>query len=142
MALAARTLSQVALHMGVAFVVMFGVTGSVAFGGLAALLEPVCNVALLPLHKRLWAKIRSRNSWSASEVRALAAEKLSQVGFHMTVAFAVIYWASGSLALGGIAAIIEPVCNVALLGYHDKLWESLMLKSKPSLKRPNAGFAH
>jgi uncharacterized membrane protein len=26
----------------------------VAFGGMAALLEPVCNVILMPLHDRLW----------------------------------------------------------------------------------------
>jgi uncharacterized membrane protein len=54
MVLAAKKTSQVLFHMGVAFVVMYLVTGSVAFGGLAAVIEPVCNVLLLPLHDRLW----------------------------------------------------------------------------------------
>jgi uncharacterized membrane protein len=55
---AGQTVSQVALHMSVAFGVMYTFTGSMAFGGIAALVEPICNVALLPLHDRLWARIR------------------------------------------------------------------------------------
>ena len=48
---AGQTISQIALHMGVAFSVMYALTGSMAFGGIAALVEPVCNVVLLPLHE-------------------------------------------------------------------------------------------
>jgi uncharacterized membrane protein len=55
---AGQTVSQIALHMGVAFGVMYAMTGSVAFGGVAALIEPICNVALLPLHDKLWHKVR------------------------------------------------------------------------------------
>ena len=58
MVTAARTTSQVLLHMGVAFSVMWLATGSLAFGGVAAVVEPLCNVALLPLHDRLWARIQ------------------------------------------------------------------------------------
>jgi uncharacterized membrane protein len=58
MVLAAKTTSQIVLHMAVAFGVMYAVSGSVAFGGIAAILEPVCNVILLPLHDRLWRRIR------------------------------------------------------------------------------------
>lgn len=57
---AARTASQILVHMGVAFGVMYVVTGSVAFGGAAALLEPVCNVIVMPLHEKLWARISER----------------------------------------------------------------------------------
>lgn len=60
MVLAARTTSQVLLHMAVAFGVMYAFTGSLAFGGLAALIEPICNVILLPLHDRLWRRIEAR----------------------------------------------------------------------------------
>lgn len=59
MVTAARTTSQVLLHMGVAFGVMWAATGSLAFGGVAAVVEPLCNVALLPLHDRLWARIQT-----------------------------------------------------------------------------------
>ena len=58
MVTAAKTTSQIVLHMAVAFGVMWAVTGSLAFGGIAAIVEPVCNVMLLPLHDRLWVRIR------------------------------------------------------------------------------------
>jgi uncharacterized membrane protein len=58
MVTAGQTVSRLLLHMGVAFGVMYAMTGSVAFGGVAALLEPLCNVALLPLHDSLWQKVR------------------------------------------------------------------------------------
>lgn len=60
MVTAAKTASQIAVHMGVAFATMYVVTGSVAFGGLAAILEPICNVIVMPLHERLWERIRAR----------------------------------------------------------------------------------
>jgi len=39
---------------------MYAVTGSLAFGGLAAVIEPVVNVVLLPLHERAWLHLRRR----------------------------------------------------------------------------------
>lgn len=60
MVTAAKTTSQIFVHMGVAFAVMYAFTGSVAFGGTAALLEPICNVAIMPLHEKLWERIRAR----------------------------------------------------------------------------------
>ena len=53
-------ISQTLLHMSVAFTVTFIFTGSVSIGGIAALVEPVCNVLLLPLHDRVWKRIRRR----------------------------------------------------------------------------------
>ncbi len=124
MIIAARSVSQVITHMGVAFAVMYALTGSVAFGGLAAIVEPVVNVALLPLHQTLWAKLR-QNRASSQIPYWIGAEKISQVGMHMAVAFAVMYWATGSLAFGGLAAVLEPVCNVIVLPFHDRAWGRL-----------------
>ena len=61
MVIAARTTSQALLHMAVAFGVMYAVTGSVAFGGIAAVIEPIVNVVLLPLHDRMWRRIAQRH---------------------------------------------------------------------------------
>jgi uncharacterized membrane protein len=69
---AGQTVSQVVLHMGVAFAVMYALTGSLAFGGIAALIEPVCNVALLPLHDRLWQKVREAHERRRNRSRAQA----------------------------------------------------------------------
>jgi len=52
--------SQVGLHMGVAFVVAYAFTGSLAVGGAAAVVEPICNVTLMPLHDKVWAHFRKR----------------------------------------------------------------------------------
>lgn len=54
--------SQVMLHMGVAFGATYAMTGSAMTGGLAAVVEPVCNVLLLPLHEKVWRRIKAR--WS------------------------------------------------------------------------------
>ncbi|NYT60193.1 DUF2061 domain-containing protein [Alcaligenaceae bacterium] len=55
----------------------------------------------------------------------LLAQKTSQVGLHMTVAFGITYAATGSVATGGLAAVLEPICNVLLLPLHDQLWSKL-----------------
>nr|MBF0685175.1 DUF2061 domain-containing protein [Pseudomonas sp.] len=78
---AAKKISQVAVHMTVAFAIMFAMTGSVVMGGLVVIIEPVINVALLPYHQRLWARIRARAG--SYPVLTLAAEKVSQTGLHM-----------------------------------------------------------
>lgn len=116
---ATKKISQVALHMTVAFAIMFAMTGSVVMGGLAVIIEPVINVALLPYHERCWARIRGHSQ----RALLIAAEKVSQTGLHMSVAFAVMYGFTGSLAFGGVAAILEPLLNVALLPLHDRLWD-------------------
>lgn len=62
------------------------------------------------------------------------AQKISQIGLHMTVAFAVMFFTTGSLALGGLAALIEPVCVVLLLPLHDRLWSALSAKHRTGIK--------
>ncbi|MEC4720629.1 DUF2061 domain-containing protein [Noviherbaspirillum sp. CPCC 100848] len=72
MVIAAKTVSQIIVHMAVAFVTMYVVTGSIAFGGLAALLEPICNVIVMPFHEKLWVRIQQ---WM--EARKQAGKQLS-----------------------------------------------------------------
>lgn len=125
MIIAAKKLSQVATHMGIAYALAYAMTGSTVFSGLAVLIEPVINVLLLPFHQAAWAKLRRSAATSRARYLAVAAEKLSQTGLHAGVAFGVMYAATGSAAMGGIAALLEPVCNVLVLPFHDRLWDSL-----------------
>jgi uncharacterized membrane protein len=60
MVTAAKTTSQIGVHMGVAFATMYVITGSFAFGGIAAVIEPICTVLIMPLHEKLWERIRAR----------------------------------------------------------------------------------
>lgn len=128
MVVAAKKTSQVIAHMTIAFVIAYAMTGSVVFGGLAIVIEPVINVLLLPFHEKAWAAYRRKASTDRSRYLVLAGEKLSQTAMHMLVAFSVMYAATGSLAFGGMAAVLEPVCNVLLLPVHDRFWHRLELR--------------
>jgi uncharacterized membrane protein len=130
MAIAAKKLSQVTVHMAIAFSLMYVLTGSVAFGGLAAVLEPVINVGLLPYHERLWHTVRARVA--SQRLALVAAEKSSQTLMHASVAFGVMYFATGSLAFGGLAAVLEPIINVIALPFHDRLFERHVLRLAPA----------
>lgn len=123
MVTAAKTVSQVGTHMGIAFSLMYCLTGSPAFGGLAAVLEPIINVVLLPLHERFWHGMHQR--YAHARLASLAAEKFSQTLMHMVVAFGVMYFATASLAFGGVAAVLEPIINVVVLPIHDGWWDRL-----------------
>ncbi len=42
---------------------------------------------------------------------------------HMVVAFSVVYLMTGSWALGGAVALIEPAVNTVAYFFHEKVWE-------------------
>jgi uncharacterized membrane protein len=126
MAIAAKRTSQVVVHIGIAFAVAYAMTGSAVLGGLAVLIEPLINVMALPFHEKAWARQRSKAVSEQARFGLLAAEKISQTALHAIVAFAVMFAATGSVALGGAAALLEPVCNVLVLPYHDRIWDKLL----------------
>jgi uncharacterized membrane protein len=122
---AAKKLSQVITHMGIAYALAYTVTGSAIFSGLAVIVEPVINVLLLPLHEAAWEKRHRRLRERRARLASITAEKISQTALHAGVAFGVMYVATGSAALGGVAAVLEPVCNVLVLPFHDRFWDRL-----------------
>ena len=120
---AARKGSQVITHMAIGFALAYACTGSLAIGGLAVLVEPVLNVLLLPFHERAWAR-RVHGTAGQRRYLMLSLEKTSQAVMHAGVAFLVLYGATGSVAFGGMAALLEPVCNVILMPLHDRIWDN------------------
>ena len=128
MVVAAKKTSQVIAHLAIAFVITYAVTGSMLIGGLALLIEPIINVLLLPFHEKAWGAIRARARDERDRYMKVAAEKISQTVLHMGIAFGVMYFATGSLAFGGLAAVLEPICNVILLPIHDRFWDKLTLR--------------
>ena len=50
---------------------------------------------------------------------------LSFAAVHFTVAFSVGYAWTGSMAVGGAMALIEPACNTVAFFFHEKLWQKL-----------------
>jgi uncharacterized membrane protein len=56
---------------------------------------------------------------------AIMAKTLSFAAIHMTVAFSVGYLMTGSAAVGGALALVEPLCNTVAYFFHEKLWDRL-----------------
>lgn len=50
---------------------------------------------------------------------------------HMTVAFGVVWALTGSMALGGLVALIEPACQTVAYFCHEKVWERFTRKQGP-----------
>lgn len=128
---AAKRLSQVVTHMGIAFALAATMSGSVLLGGLAVIAEPVINVVLLPFHEKAWHATIGRAATERRRRLLQVAEKLSQTMLHASIAFSVMWVATGSMAMGGIAALVEPICNVIILPYHDRLWDAMRARLRP-----------
>ena len=41
---------------------------------------------------------------------------------HFSVAFSVAYLITGSATLGGLLALVEPLCNTAAFYIHEQIW--------------------
>ena len=48
---------------------------------------------------------------------------ISFAAVHFSVAFSVGYLMTGSIAIGGAIALIEPLCNTIAYYFHEKFWE-------------------
>jgi uncharacterized membrane protein len=60
----------------------------------------------------------------AADPAGMAQRKtLTFAATHMTVAFAVGWALTGSAALGGALALVEPLVNTVAYFFHEKLWE-------------------
>ncbi len=63
---AIKTITFACVHFTVAFSVTYALTGSVALGGLIALIEPACNTIAYYLHERAWASMTGRATVASS----------------------------------------------------------------------------
>lgn len=52
-----KTMTFTLMHFCIAFAVAYALTGSVAVGGLLAVVEPLCNSVGFFLHEKLWQRI-------------------------------------------------------------------------------------
>ncbi|GAA4652089.1 DUF2061 domain-containing protein [Kistimonas scapharcae] len=55
---------------------------------------------------------------------------LTFAGIHFFIGFTVVYLLTGSLAIGGLVALIEPACNTAAYFFHEKAWEYFKKKKQ------------
>jgi len=52
------------------------------------------------------------------------AKTLSFACVHFTVAFTVGYLMTGSIAVGGALALVEPLCNTVAYYLHERAWNA------------------
>ena len=54
---------------------------------------------------------------------------------HLPVGFTVAYVMTGSLALAGGIALIEPMINAVAFFFHEKAWKSVTMRVPPASDR-------
>ena len=65
---------------------------------------------------------------------------LSFAAIHFTVAFTVAYLLTGSFIVGGLLALVEPMCNTFAYHLHEKVWARI--RNRNDRAAPSHGFGH
>ncbi len=61
---------------------------------------------------------------------------------HFCIAFAVTYALTGSVAIGGLVAAIEPLCNSVGFYFHEKVWQRFERRPKSAESIPRHAWLH
>jgi uncharacterized membrane protein len=61
-----KTATFTAMHISIAFTIVYAMTGDLLVGGAVALVEPLCNSVGYFFHERVWEKLRGRNAPAAA----------------------------------------------------------------------------
>ena len=61
---------------------------------------------------------------NASEDNLARLKTLTFAAVHMSVAFAVGYAMTGSVAVGGALALVEPLVNTVAYYFHEQAWSA------------------
>lgn len=51
---------------------------------------------------------------------------ISFTAMHFVIAFSVVWVLTGSWAIGGLVAMVEPLCNSVGYFFHEKVWARMM----------------
>lgn len=57
-----KTMSFGAMHIGVAFLVVWAMTGDWRIGGATALVEPCVNTVAYHFHEKIWKRMKGRKA--------------------------------------------------------------------------------
>lgn len=56
---------------------------------------------------------------------------------HFIIAFSVAYLLTGSIAVGGLVALVEPLCNAVGFYFHEKVWNRIKTTKAKNIVREN-----
>lgn len=61
---------------------------------------------------------------------------------HFCIAFSVAYALTGSLTVGGLVAVVEPLCNSVGFYLHEQFWQRLENKGEAPSAIPRHAWLH
>ena len=111
---AGKTGSFAVVHLAIAVLVGYLLTGSFVLAGLITLIEPALNTLAHALFDGWW----TRRHGDAPALRKTALFAL----IHFTNAVTVVWLFTGSLAIAGAWALVEPLANALALHRFDRWW--------------------
>jgi uncharacterized membrane protein len=111
---AGKTGSFAIVHLAIAISVGYLLTGSFVLAGLITLVEPALNTAAHWVFDGWW----TRRHGAAPSLRKSATFAV----IHFANAVAVVWALTGSLAIAGALAVIEPLANAVALHFFDRWW--------------------
>lgn len=57
------------------------------------------------------------------------AKTLTYLAIHLVIGFSVAYLFTGSLAVAGAIALVEPLCNAVAFFFHERVWNRALARS-------------
>ena len=61
---------------------------------------------------------------------------------HFCIAFSVAYALTGSVAVGGLVAAVEPLCNSVGFYFHEKIWKRIEDNKTARASIPRHAWLH
>lgn len=56
---------------------------------------------------------------------------------HFMIAFTVAYLLTGSITVGGLVALVEPLCNAVGFYFHEKVWNRINVAKQRNIAKEN-----
>ncbi len=109
-----KTGSFAVVHLAIAVSLGYVFTGSFVLAGLISLIEPLLNTVAHAVFDRWW-------SHRHGEEPALRKTAIFAT-IHFVNAVAVVWALTGSIAVAGALALIEPLANAVALHVFDRWW--------------------
>ena len=101
----------------------------------------MATIASLHFHLHAVAAMLSANK-KHSQVDAMMTKTLTFTLMHFCIAFSVAYLLSGSVAVGGLVAAIEPLVNSVGFYLHERIWQRIEQPKTTGSERPAHAWLH
>jgi uncharacterized membrane protein len=83
-----------------------------------------------------------RSNEKHSQADAIMTKTLTFTLMHFCIAFSVTYVLTGSIAVGGLVAAIEPLVNSVGFYLHERIWQRIERPKTTGATRPAHAWLH